>query len=131
MTSRLHQIALGVSDLDVARNFYSGVLGLREIKTFDPPGLAFFALSDTRLLLERTANPSPGGGVLYLYVDGILDRHAALAADGVEFSAPPQLIHVDSEGDFGEVGVEEWMAFFVDPDGNQLALVERRPPSSE
>jgi hypothetical protein len=36
------------------------------------------------------------------------------------------MIHRDEAGEFGKKGVEEWMAFFRDPSGNMLALVEKR-----
>ena len=47
-------------------------------------------------------------------------------ARGVRFLQPPQMIQRDQAGDFGKRGGEEWMAFFNDPAGNLLALVERR-----
>ena len=50
-----------------------------------------------------------------------------LRGRGVSFlQQQPQMIHRDEAGDFGRKGVEEWMAFFRDPAGNLLALVERR-----
>jgi hypothetical protein len=36
------------------------------------------------------------------------------------------MIHHDEAGNFGKKGNEEWMAFFRDPSGNILALVEKR-----
>ncbi len=130
MTSLLRQVALGVTDLDRAATFYGATLGLSEIARFDPPGLVFFDLGGLRLLLERTTSPAPGGSVLYLEVVDLEMRSAELAVAGVHFTSEPSLIHVDTEGTFGQAGVEEWMAFFEDPDGNQLALVERRSPSA-
>ena len=53
---------------------------------------------------------------------------AALEARGVAFSGQPQRIHRDEAGHFGPPGNEEWMTFFKDPDGNQLALAEQRTP---
>ena len=64
--------------------------------------------------------------MLYLSVDGIDAAYDTLRARGVEFLGAPHLIHRDDAGQFGEAGEEEWMAFFNDPDGNTLALVERR-----
>ncbi|MCR9093290.1 MAG: VOC family protein [bacterium] len=129
MSSPLLQVALGVTDLDRAAQFYGVTLGLPEIARFDPPGLAFFDVGGVRLLLERTTDPTPGSSVLYLSTTGIDRRAADLADAGVVFTSDPHLIHVDAEGTFGGAGVEEWMAFFVDPDGNPLALVERRTPA--
>ena len=42
---------------------------------------------------------------------------AELTSLGVEIISPPHLIHKH------ESGVEEWMAFFNDPDGHPLALM--------
>lgn len=128
MTSALRQIALGVSDLDRAAAFYGETLGLPEIARFDPPGLAFFDLGGYRLLLERSSAREVGSAVLYFETDDIERRVGELEGKGVEFGAGPTRIHVDAEGLFGDPGVEEWMAFFTDPDGNALALVERRAP---
>ena len=126
--SGLHQVALGVADLERAVAFYEETLGAERIATFDPPGLAFFRLGPVRLLLERVGDAAPGSGVLYLEVGDIDASHAALAARGVAFTSGPHLIHRDAAGDFGAPGVEEWMAFFEDPDGNALALASRVAP---
>ncbi len=129
MQSDLHQIALGAADLERSTRFYRDVLQLRWIAGFDPPGLVFFDLAGTRLLLERSAEVNPGDSVLYLRVEGIEREHARLAGEDVSFSSPPTLVHTDVDGTFGVAGTEEWMAFFCDPDGNQLALVESRLPA--
>ena len=120
----LHQVALAADDLDASVAFYRDVLGLPFVARFDPPGLAFFDLGGTRLLLEG------GGGtsVLYLTVGDINEAHDALVARGVEFEQPPHLIHRDDAGQFGPAGDEEWMAFFRDPAGNTLAIAQRRRP---
>ncbi len=122
----LHQVALGATDLERSIAFYGDTLGLREIARFDPPGLAFFDLDGTRLLLERCETAAPGHGVLYLRVDDLDREVAALEARGVRFTSQPHRIHRDDAGTFGPVGREEWMAFFDDPDGNTLALVGLR-----
>jgi methylmalonyl-CoA/ethylmalonyl-CoA epimerase len=121
--SGLTQVALGVADADRAVAFYRDVLGLRLLARFDPPGLAFFDLGGTRLLLEQGAPAS----LLYLTVDDIDAAVGELRAQGVEFADEPHCIHVDDEGTFGERGVAEWMVFFKDSEGNLVALDERRP----
>ena len=130
MKNRLHQVALPVRDLEVAERFYEEIIGLTPIKRFDPPGLAFFDLAGTRLLLERMAEPTIGHSVLYLETPDISAEHARLLRAGVDFLGEPRLIHLDAAGAFGAPGTEEWMAFFHDPDGNALALVQRRIPTS-
>ncbi|HEY8123477.1 MAG TPA: VOC family protein [Myxococcota bacterium] len=124
----LHQVAVATADLARSIAFYRGALGLRLIAEFSPPGLAFFALGDTRLLVEAAREAKPAGGVLYFRVDDIQAAHAALKARGVAFDRAPHAIHRDDDGTFGERGATEWMAFFRDPDGNVLALAERVAP---
>jgi catechol 2,3-dioxygenase-like lactoylglutathione lyase family enzyme len=125
--SALHQVALPSADLARSIAFYRDQLGADLIASFDPPGLAFFRLGEVRLLVESADGPSrPGGGALYFAVPDIARAHAALAARGVAFDSAPHLIHRDEDGTFG-APAEEWMAFFRDPDGNVLALAERRP----
>ena len=122
---RLLQIALHADDLDRAEAFYRDVLGLRFIARFDPPGLVFFDLDGTRLLLEGNASST----VLYLAVADIDEAVARLQSAGVELVAEPHRIHRDDDGTFGTAGTEEWMAFFRDSEQNLLAYVERRPPT--
>jgi quinol monooxygenase YgiN/catechol 2,3-dioxygenase-like lactoylglutathione lyase family enzyme len=121
----LHQVARHHWDLDDADRFYGEVLGLRRIARFDPPGLLFFELGDTRLLVEP-GDPEQNS-VLYLWVDDLDVAWAELAELGAEAVAEPHLIHADADGQFGPPGEEEWMAFFKDHDGGILALVTRRP----
>jgi methylmalonyl-CoA/ethylmalonyl-CoA epimerase len=118
----LHQVAQHVDDLERAVEFYRDTLGLPLIATFDPPGLAFLDLGDTRLLLEAGAPPA----LLYLRVGDIDRRFTELRAAGVTFEGEPHLVHRDDDGRFGPPGNEEWMAFFRDSEQNLLGLVERR-----
>ena len=119
---RLHQVAQRAEDLARAVAFYRDTLGLAFVKVFDPPGLAFFDLGDTRLMIERGAPSS----LLYLEVEDIEGVHRSLTEAGVEFVEPPHLIFTDDDGTFGPPGTEEWMAFLKDSEGNTVGLVERR-----
>ena len=122
----LRQVTQRAADLDRAVAFYTDVLGLELLARFDPPGLAFFDLGGTRLLLEGGA-PS---AILYLATDDIEASVAALERKGIEIVERPQVIHRDDAGDFGPVGYEELMAFFADSEGNTLAYSERRPAAA-
>ena len=122
---RVHQIAQHADDLDRAVAFYRDTLGLPLIARFDPPGLAFFDLGNTRLLLEGGA----ASVVLYFEVDDIDASYRSILAAGVEFVAEPHRVHRDDAGDFGPAGGEEWMSFFRDSEQNLVALVERRSPA--
>jgi len=64
----LVQVAQRAVDLERASAFYAHLLEVPVAATFDPPGLAFLLLGDTRLLLERGA-PS---ALLYFAVDATL-----------------------------------------------------------
>ena len=120
---KLQQVALTATNLDASVDFYRDVLGLKFITRFDPPGLAFFSLgAGIRLLLSATASQAS----LYFHVDDVDAAVKHLKGRGVRFLQPPQMIQRDEAGDFGKKGIEEWMAFFNDPAGNLLALVERR-----
>lgn len=114
---RVGQISRRVSDIETAVAWYRDVLGLPHLYTFGD--LAFFDLAGTRLFLTAAAEgPSePGESVVYFRVDDIHTACAALTARGVAFLGAPHLIHRH------ESGVEEWMAFFQDPDGRTLALM--------
>jgi catechol 2,3-dioxygenase-like lactoylglutathione lyase family enzyme len=120
---KLHQVALTATNLDHAVEFYRDVLGLKFMARFDPPGLAFFALSGgARLLLSVQASQA----TLYFIVPDIDAAVATLKKRGVSFLQPPHRVHRDEAGDFGKKGSEEWMAFLRDPSGNLIGLVERR-----
>jgi methylmalonyl-CoA/ethylmalonyl-CoA epimerase len=118
----LRQVAQHVEDLDRAVAFYRDVLQLELIARFDPPGLAFFDLGPTRLLLEAGA-PS---AILYLGVDDVSSATERLRAAGVVIESEPQVIHVDDDGQFGPAGEVEEMAFFRDSEGNLLGFAGRR-----
>jgi len=120
----LHQVAQHVDDLERAVAFYTRLLGEPPIATFDPPGLAFFRLGDTRLLLEGGA-PS---ALVYLRVDDVRVTVDQLRADGVAIAAEPHVIFTDEQGMFGASGAQEWMAFFTDSEGNLVGLASQNPP---
>src|SRR4051812_4090942 len=122
--TRLRQVAQHVEDLDRAVAFYRDVVGLDFIARFDPPGLAFFALGTTRLLLEGGAPPA----LLYLGVDDVAAVTEQLRAAGVAIDSEPHVIFVDDAGEFGPAGESEEMAFFRDSEGNLVGLAGRRAP---
>jgi methylmalonyl-CoA/ethylmalonyl-CoA epimerase len=120
---RLIQVAQRAEDLSRAADFYGRLLGTEPTGTFDPPGLVFFDLDGTRLLLDRAA-PS---ALIYLAVDDVRVRVEELRADGVEIEGEPHVIfrHVDDA--LGPAGADEWMAFVKDSEGNTVGLVSYWP----
>jgi methylmalonyl-CoA/ethylmalonyl-CoA epimerase len=127
MTSSLElgpigQISRSVKSIEQALEFYGSVLGLKHLYTFGK--LAFFDCAGTRLYLQQSDAPGPES-VLYLRVPDIRVAHAELSARGVVFRGAPHMIHRHDDG------LEEWMAFFDDPDGRPLAIMcQVRPTPS-
>jgi methylmalonyl-CoA/ethylmalonyl-CoA epimerase len=121
----LHQVAQHAEDLDRAVVFYTRLIGDPPIATFDPPGLAFFRLGNTRLLIERGA-PS---AIIYLRVDDVRVTVEKLREDGVAIVQEPHVIFSDVDGMFGPAGADEWMAFINDTEGNLVGLASQNKPS--
>ncbi|MDW3218101.1 MAG: VOC family protein [Acidimicrobiales bacterium] len=125
--THLRQVALHVDDMERAVAFYRDVVGLGLIARFDPPGLAFFDIGGTRLLLEAGAPSS----LIYLGVDDVAATTDRLRGAGVTIESEPHVILVDEAGQFGPPGEAEEMAFFRDSEGNLVGLAGRRQPSSD
>jgi methylmalonyl-CoA/ethylmalonyl-CoA epimerase len=116
---RLVQVAQHVEDLDRAVAFYEDLLGTKVAAQFDPPGLAFFLLDGTRLLLEKSAQP----GLIYLEVDDVEFTTDELRKRGVTIESEPHVIFQHTDGTLGPVGTDEWMSFIRDSEGNTVGLV--------
>lgn len=117
------QVSRSVRDIGESERWYRDTLGLPHLYTFGK--LAFFDCGGTRLYLSQESVAPGPESILYLKVTGIESACKALKERGVEFTNAPHMIfrHAD--------GTEEWMAFFKDPEGRQLALMEQiRPVSS-
>jgi catechol 2,3-dioxygenase-like lactoylglutathione lyase family enzyme len=117
------QISRRVSDIPKAVEWYRDVLGLPHLYTFG--NLAFFDCGGTRLFLNNEGNSADNGdSILYFRVEDIDAAHAELSARGVTFAGAPHMIHRHDNG------VEEWMAFFTDPDGKYLAIMAQVQPKA-
>lgn len=121
----LHQVAQHADDLERAVTFYTALIGEPPIAIFDPPGLAFFRLGDTRLLIERGAPKA----LIYLRVDDVRVTVERLRADGVSIANEPHVIFNDADGQFGPAGAREWMAFITDSEGNLVGLASQNQPA--
>lgn len=131
MTSNIngvHQVALTTSDLERSINFYRDVLGLPLIANFDAPGLAFFDTGDVRLSVQKVDKVEATSSVLYFRVPDVDAAAESLQNHSIELEQAPEVVFRDDEGQFGEAGEEEWMAFFRDPDGHLLAFASRIKP---
>ena len=101
------QVAQRAVDLDRAREFYSWLLEAEPTGHFDPPGLLFFQVGGTRLLLDRVA-PS---ALVYLRVDDVRRTVQRCVERGVVVESEPHVIFRHEDDALGPAGTDEWMAF--------------------
>jgi methylmalonyl-CoA/ethylmalonyl-CoA epimerase len=116
--NKIRQIAVNVSDLEVAIKFYRDILGMKFL--FQVPGMAFFDCSGVRLLLEEIQEWQYPSSILYYKIDDIHEAYQTLVQESVEFNEKPHLVAKMPDHDL-------WMAFFEDPSGNKLALMSEIP----
>jgi methylmalonyl-CoA/ethylmalonyl-CoA epimerase len=118
--SQIGQIALPVRDVDRSEAFYEQALGLRKLFRFGD--LSFFDCAGVRLLLDKASEPAnfrPQGCIYFRCADIAL-AVAKLKTRGVAFTSDPHLIAEVDDHDL-------WMAFFTDPDGHTLAVMQEAP----
>src|SRR5882724_9554691 len=110
--SELGQIGFTVSDVEKSVAFYRDTLRLNHLFSA-PPGLAFFAAGNVRLMLSRPEKPDSERltSALYFKVADIQTAREALAGRGVIFEVEPHKVAKMPDH-------ELWMAFFRDPDRN-------------
>jgi catechol 2,3-dioxygenase-like lactoylglutathione lyase family enzyme len=105
---RIHHVALRVQDLEAAREFYGGLLGLPELKR-DGARSVWLRAGDAVLMLEqnlRGKGPDEGSGhVLALAVDDLGSWEEKLALAGIPIEDRT-----------------EHTLFFRDPDGHRVGL---------
>jgi catechol 2,3-dioxygenase-like lactoylglutathione lyase family enzyme len=114
------QIHVSVTDVDRSVEFYRDTLGIAFL--FRVPGqpMAFFDCGGVRLYLGVPESEDfHSRATLYFRVPDVEEAHEALLGRGVTFLDAP---HVVARFDDTELV----MAFFRDPDRNNLALMEER-----
>ena len=118
--NRIGQIALAVGDVDVSEAFYKDLLRLRHLYRFGE--LTFFDCSGLRLLIEKatSAENIRHASTIYFSCPDIAIAVRELEQRGVTFKGKPHLIASMEDHDL-------WMAFFEDPDGHTLALMQEAP----
>ena len=116
--SHIGQIALPVADVDRSEAFYEKVIGLKKLFRFGD--LSFFDCAGVRLLLDKSQEPISHSGCIYFRCADIALAVAELEKRGAVFSSKPHLIAKMDDHDL-------WMAFFNDPDGHILALMQEAP----
>jgi catechol 2,3-dioxygenase-like lactoylglutathione lyase family enzyme len=111
-----------VDDMDKAREFYAGTLGLR---TSEEHGLMWLHLAggrDTLVYPQPDATPA-SYTILNFEVDDIDDAVDGLVARGVQFERYEQ-VEQDDRGVAREEG--PYIAWFRDPAGNVLSVLQER-----
>jgi methylmalonyl-CoA/ethylmalonyl-CoA epimerase len=122
----LTQVAQRATDLDRAATFYTHLLGYPPSGRFDPPGLLFFKLGCTRLLLEQGA----ASATLYLQVDSVRERIETLRSKGVTIESEANIIFSHADDSLGPAGTDEWHGFIRDSEDNLVGLVSHEQPAT-
>lgn len=113
-----HHVGLFTPNFDAMKHFYSETLGLEIVRSWDEPQIVFFAAGST--LIELVDKPDaaidearPAGFDHFAFhVDDVDAAFDELKEAGVRTAIDPK--------DFQDVRI----AFFYDPDGNMLELVQ-------
>jgi glyoxylase I family protein len=113
-----HHIGLRTPNFAALEEFYTKTLEFPVTKRWDDVQIIFIDIGSTTIELigrdNATAETNPTGGVdhLALHVENVDEAFAELVAKGVKIRSEPK--------DFKDVRI----AFFFDPDGNVLELVQ-------
>jgi len=114
------QIHLSVTDIARALTFYRDVLRLPLLFEVPEQKMAFFDCGGIRLNVgEAEPGRKASQPLLYFRVGDIDEAYAHLQGRGAPFEGPPHLVQEDD-------AAQLWLAFFRDPDGTLLALLEER-----
>jgi catechol 2,3-dioxygenase-like lactoylglutathione lyase family enzyme len=120
----LHAVTIHVRDIELARTFYSEVLGLKELNFDAKAKRLVFALPGTSTLLsmhipdpgEEGRDPGTASGVIFHHPDPRV-ACAELARRGGTITLEPTTV----QSPFGEFV----RAAFSDPDGNEFVISNR------
>ena len=118
--STIGQLAITVSDVEKALEFYRDVLGLEFLFSAGPE-LAFLNADGIRLMLStpQGAGATGANSILYFNVADIEAVHAAIGSRGAKNERIPQLAARMPDH-------ELWTGFVRDPDGNLVGLMEEK-----
>src|SRR5262245_44815444 len=115
-------------DLDATRAFYGGLLGLEIVREDEGDRIVFRTGGGTQLVVTKSTIGTRDTQTQMAW--RVADIHAAvegLRARGVrieEYEAPDP-VTTDGIADMGH----SWAAWFIDPSGNALAVVQPKPPA--
>ncbi|HWI30094.1 MAG TPA: VOC family protein [Microbacterium sp.] len=115
---------IAASDLDRARSFYEGVLGLTAEEVQEDAGAVFYRLGGVPVMVYQTSYAGTAQNTVFaVETDDLAGAMAALREKGVVFKDYdfPGLTTVDGVAELPG----ERAAWFADSEGNILALNER------
>lgn len=111
---RMDHVAIDVTDMESARAFYSGLLGLREVSrpaSFDFPGAWFETGSALLHIVSREKRDADGKRHLCFFVADLQQAMEAVQSAGFP---------VSDDGRGSIPGVERF--YTMDPDGNRIEI---------
>lgn len=120
VVSGIRQIAVTVSDVERALQFYRDILGLEFL--FSPNAeLAFVQAGDVRIMLSTPQGAGAVGAnsILYFMVENIEQAFEAFVAAGANEERAPALAAKMPDH-------ELWIGFLRDPDGNIVGVLEEK-----
>lgn len=115
--ARFEQVALTVTDIDVARTFYRDRMGLRLM--FEANNMLFFDIGGTRLMIARDEarkRPERPGGILYFHVEDFAAALVRLQGTRATLVGAVETVQTTSSGALR-------LQQFEDADGNMLAIM--------
>lgn len=112
---------LAVKDIDVAKNFYEGVLGLRPAAHQEPGTLSYQTAKATIFVYPSQYAGTNEATAITWIVDDVETLVTSLREKGVTFEHYDNLPDTKVVGDL-HVSGDRKLAWFKDPDGNIHAL---------
>jgi catechol 2,3-dioxygenase-like lactoylglutathione lyase family enzyme len=120
-----HDVAatLAVTDIDAARSFYEGTLGLKS--AMEAPGGVVYSAGNSRLMVYRSdfAGTNRATGATWAVGDELESIVQDLRTKGVAFEHY-DLPDTTRDGDIHEMGGMRGV-WFKDPEGNIIGLVDQ------
>ena len=118
---RIGQIAMSVSDVEAAIDFYGTKLGLRQVMR-PHESMVFFDCAGLSLFIEKARSPDDIAkcSVLYFNCVDLALTMKELTSRGLEIFSPPHRITEQPTYDL-------WMAFVKDPDGHLIGVQSQAP----
>ena len=116
---------IAVRDMDVAKDFYEGILGLERAGMEDPGGILYTSgTSRVLVYMSEYAGTNQATAVSWAVGDDVEGVVEALKQRGVTFERYDNLPGTTREGDIHRFG-DFKAAWFKDPDGNILNIVNQ------